>query len=65
MKDLERIQKAAIRKILKEKYKGHEISLLMIGLEDLEKNRKDLCLDFARKCVKNKTSTKCVHSCVS
>ena len=26
----------------------------MIGLEDLETRRKNLCLDFARKCVKNK-----------
>ena len=54
IKDLERVQKSAIRIILKEKYKGYKQSLAMIGLEDLETRRKNLCLDFARKCVKNK-----------
>ena len=52
IKDLERVQKSAIRIILKEKYKGYKQSLAMIGLEDLETRRKDLCLGFAGKCVK-------------
>ena len=28
----------------------------MLGLEDLESRRKNLCLDFARKCVKKNES---------
>ena len=54
IKDLERVQKSAIRIIHKEKCNGYKQSLAMIGLEDLETRRKNLCLDFARKCVKNK-----------
>ena len=52
IKDLERVQKSAIRIILKEKYKGYKQSLAMIGSEDLETRRKNLCLDFPIKCVK-------------
>ena len=49
MKDLERIQKSAIRKMLKEKYKVYSNGSYMIWLEDLETRRKNLYLDFARK----------------
>ena len=52
IKDLERVQKSAIRILLKEKCKGYKKSLSLIGLEELETRRKNLCLDFARKCVK-------------
>ena len=58
IKDLERVQKSAIKIILKEKYKGYKQSLAMIGLEDLETRRKNLCLDLARKCVRNKKKNK-------
>ena len=51
--DLERVQKAAIRIILNKNYKGYENGLSQLGLETLEVRRKQLCLNFARKCTKN------------
>ena len=51
--DLERIQKSAIKVILQEKFTGYKQGLALLGLEDLNTRRKNLCLDFAKKCVKN------------
>jgi hypothetical protein len=51
--DLERVQKSAIKVILQDKFKGYKQGLAQLGLEDLRSRRKNLCLDFARKCVKN------------
>ena len=51
--DLERVQKSAIKVILQDKFKGYKQGLAQLGLEDLSSRRKNLCLDFARKCVKN------------
>ena len=44
-----------------QKYKGYNkgLGLAMSGLEDLEARKKNLCLDFARKCVKNKNWVIC------
>ena len=56
--DLERVQKSALKVILKEKYSNYQNALAQIGIESLESRREDLCLNFARKCVKNK---KLVH----
>ena len=51
--DLERVQKSAVKIILKEKYSGYKKGLAQLGLDSLDDRRKDLCLNFARKCFKN------------
>ena len=52
--DLERVQKSAIKVILQEKFKGYQNGLAMLDLEDLKTRRENLCLEFAKKCVKSK-----------
>ena len=55
--DLERVQKVSLRMILKNRYKDYDNALNLAGLEKLSQRRVQLCLNFARKCVKNpKTS---------
>ena len=51
--DLERVQKSAVKIILGEKYVGYKKSLLKLDMENLFDRRKELCLNFAQKCVKN------------
>ena len=51
--DLERVQKVALKIILKEKYQDYNHALRMTGLEKLTMRRQKLCLNFARKCTKN------------
>ena len=51
--DLERVQKSAIKIILKDKYPGYKQGLAKLGLESLKSRREDLCLNFAKKCVKS------------
>ena len=51
--DLERVQKVAIKIILKNRYTGYEDSLRILGLENLKSRRKAMCLAFARKCLKS------------
>ena len=56
-RDLERIQKVALKIILKEAYVTYADSLKLTGLETLSARRTKLCLSFARKCTKSdKTS---------
>ena len=50
--DIERIQKAAVKVILKEKYKDYSSALSELNLETLSKRREMLCLRFAKKCLK-------------
>ena len=57
IEDLERTQKAFAKLILKNKYNdddenGYENALLILNLETLQKRRKDLCLNFAKSCIK-------------
>ena len=52
--DLERIQKTALKIILEEKYKSYENALYLLELEKLDDRREILCLQFAKKCLKNK-----------
>ena len=56
-KDIERIQKTAIKIITGEHDNTYEESLKLVNLETLEKRREDLCLEFAIKCVKNENHT--------
>ena len=51
--DLERIQKSAVRIILKGKHTTNKRGLAEIGLLSLEERREHLCLNFAKKCLKS------------
>ena len=55
--DLERVQKSAVKIILGSKYIGYEKSLAKLGIEKLSDRRDELCLNFAKKCVKNPKTT--------
>ena len=51
--DIERVQKVAVKIILKNHYTCYEESLKILGLEKLKSRRSALCLAFAKKCLKN------------
>ena len=51
--DIERVQKNALKIILKEDYISYEHALTKVGLECLVERREKLCLKFARACLKN------------
>ena len=51
--ELERVQKVALRIILKEKYESYDHALRLCGLTSLKDRRVQLCLKFATKCVKS------------
>ena len=56
--DLERVQKTALKTILKERYKSYDQALQLLKLETLDNRREQLCLNFAKKCRKTeKTRT--------
>ena len=50
--DIERIQKSAVKLILKENYENYESALKLLNLDTLFKRREKLCLRFAKKCLK-------------
>ena len=55
--DLERTQKSFVKLILKNKFKSeceesYENALLKLNLQSLEQRRKELCLNFAKNCIK-------------
>ena len=50
---LERVQKVALKLILKDDYTSYSDALELTGLDSLKTMRKKLCLNFAKKCVKN------------
>ena len=52
-KDLERVQKAALRVILGEKYNSYKDALNVMKMDSLEMRRHYLCLKFAKQCIKN------------
>ena len=51
--DLERIQKAAVRIILGKNFENYEEALDKIDLQPLNVRREELCLKFAKKCLKH------------
>ena len=51
--ELERVEKIALRIILKSDYENYENALLTCSLPTLKERRNALSLSFARKCVKN------------
>lgn len=56
--DLERVQKAASKIMLRNKYNGYKDSLKQLNMKSLSEQRKNVCLDFAMKCTKNKRMKK-------
>ena len=52
-KDIERIQKSAVRLILGRRYTTYQEALQELNIETLKERRKSLCLKFANKCLKN------------
>ena len=52
-KDIERVQKSACKLILSENYKTYENALKTLDIESLYDRRERLCLEFARKCLRN------------
>ena len=52
--DLERVQKIALKIILKDKFRNYENALNILELDTLKYRREKLCLAFAQKCLKNK-----------
>ena len=51
--DLERVQKCAVRIMLGNKYIGYKDGLLKLDIENLSERKKELCLNFVRKCITN------------
>ena len=51
--DLERVQKVALKIILKEQYKNYNNAMNVLELETLKERRTNLCLSFATKCLSN------------
>ena len=52
-KDIERVQKAAVRVIMGKSFKNYTHSLRELNLESLEKRRELLSLRFAKNCLRN------------
>ena len=50
--DLERIQKAALKVILKERYQSYSDALMALKIKSLKDRREELCLKFAKSCLK-------------
>ena len=53
MNALERVQKAAVKLIMGEKYVGYNDGLKNLNLESLHNRREKMCLKFAKNCLKN------------
>ena len=52
-RDLERVQKAAVRVILKKNYTSYKDGLQKLRINTLDERREVLCLRFAKNCIKN------------
>ena len=52
---IERVQKTALKLILREDYTDYTSALHLTGLDRLKDRRTQLALSFAKKCLKNKT----------
>ena len=51
--DLERVQKSAMKIILKNRFQGYQNALNRLKLKTLSERREELCLNFAIKCTNN------------
>ena len=63
--DLERVQKSALKLILKERYVSYKNTLNVIGIDSLEQRREKLCLKFAKACVKHEQDRKSTRSALN
>ena len=54
IRDLERVQKVAVRVIMGKNFNNYKESLLELNLKNLNARRQDMCLKFAKKSLKNK-----------
>ena len=54
--DLERVQKSAVRIIVGKDIKNYDDALIKADLDSLKDRRTELCMKFARKCVKSNKS---------
>ena len=52
-KDLERVQKSALKVILGDRYRCYEEALRTIRIDSLEERRQKICLKFAQQCLRN------------
>ena len=52
-KDLERVQKAAVKVIMGKNHSTYKEGLKKLKMNDLNQRREKLCLSFAKKCIKN------------
>ena len=43
---------------MKDQYKGYKKSLLELDMETLDKRRERLCLNFAKRCLRNEKASK-------
>ena len=50
---LERVQKCAVKIILPDSQHNYQYNLTKLGLSTLKNRREQLCLNFAKKCLKN------------
>ena len=50
---LERVQKAAVKIILKNNYRNYKQGLNYLKMDTLDERRRKLCLKFAKNCLKN------------
>ena len=57
-KDLERVQKTALKIMLRQNYNGYKNALIMLNMKSLSERRENLCLNFAIKCTKNEKMKK-------
>ena len=55
---LKRVQKSALKIILKSHYNNYEDALKILKLDTLDKRREMLCLKFAKNCLKNEKMKK-------
>ena len=51
--DIERVQKVALRIIMKDEYISYENALRICKLKTLSERRTELCLSFVKKCTKS------------
>ena len=56
--DLERVQKAALKVILKEDYLNYKDALRLTKMESLHERREIIALRFAKNCLKNENYSK-------
>ena len=56
--DLERVQKAALKVILKKDYLNYEDALKLTNLPSLDERRQAIALRFAKNCLKNENFSK-------